>query len=381
MRIILVGSAEAGNAKSRIRDGFLEAACRETAGTRGKVIMHCNPEKRDGTAELLMGKAEKNRNLAIVDSIDTLASKLESERVWTGRTDDLCIAIMGGDGTLSAVGTALARVYGSEEKPYVRLLGGGTMSTISRNFRNDLRGRSLYDRLEKLCLKAITAAVPDSADLCMIKVELDGQPGNQARYGAMVGLGIVTRILATYYNKGNIPDPEDDSWIKDMRASKVYAAKVFGKGMASLLVRGEYARYLTRREPMTLSYDENNALTDHFLTIMFSTVPEIAPFIRPFYRKADKDGFHMLVLRKDFKDRYFATNLHNLFLKRPMRKGIGVPLPMEELIDRKVQSATIIPASNSLYQVDGNVYHLPAFQRMTVSQGLTLKVIKGFSYR
>ena len=142
------------------------------------------------------------------------------------------VAIVGGDGTLRDVVSALHRSYRGQALPVLAFLPAGTVSTVVRNWRE--HRRSFVTLLELL----LRGELPPTR--LRPSLQLDLSPGPQT-IGFMFGAGLVPRFFAEYEGRGS--------------RGLVGAAAITAQVFAGVWMRSQFARRLLAPIPCELVVD------------------------------------------------------------------------------------------------------------------------------
>ncbi|MBW2462810.1 MAG: diacylglycerol kinase [Deltaproteobacteria bacterium] len=193
------------------------------------------------------------------------------------------LAVSGGDGTASFVLTAFERAYRDEPLPKVALLRGGTMNTVA-NGLGVPRGTP-EKLLSRLVQRHSRGEGLDSSARVTLRVQApspNGSPG-ESRLGFLFGIGLGYGFLEEYYRRGDPhPTPAD-------------AAKTLARLSASIVTRGQTAKRVAAKVPVSIVADGRPWTTREYMTVLAGTVPEVGLGFRPFFRMEDGvDAFHLV---------------------------------------------------------------------------------------
>ena len=179
------------------------------------------------------------------------------------------IAVVGGDGTLSSVVSALIDVHGADAAlPALVPLRGGTMNTICNAL--GVRG----GRPQRLLTRALTSQ-HRTRQVATLQVG--------PRHGFLFGTGVMSSFLAEYYAAGgNRPGP----WT---------AAALLGRGVLSTLAAGDLGRRLARPVRGQLLLDGELQPHDNFVALGAGTVEQVGLGFRPYANATQRnDAFRYL---------------------------------------------------------------------------------------
>jgi diacylglycerol kinase (ATP) len=263
------------------------------------------------------------------------------ERFHAARIDVL--GVNGGDGTTAYVLSAFARVYGPEALPKILLLRGGAMNTVARG--NGVRGGP--EGILREVLIRIRHGYPlRTRERDLLRVTADG---GEPRYGFIFGTGVVVAFLEAYYAFGH-PSPAT-------------AALLVARAAGSALVNGEFARALTRREPLRVATDGDEWPDGSYLALAAGSTPDIGFGFRAFARCDEQPGFFHAV--------GVVGPLPQLALAVP-RIRLGAPW-RRRLAQDEVVRTLVIQAERPRFTVDGDLY--AAERTVTVETGPGVEIV------
>lgn len=178
------------------------------------------------------------------------------------------VAVVGGDGTLSGVCTALHRHYDNSPLPTIVPLRGGTMNTIARSL-GATRGKPA-ERLARAQRKEL-------------RLHECGTLNVADELGFLFSSGIMASYLSEYYAS---------MW----GSGPVAAAAVLARGAASVVAGGRLAARLEQRVAARVALDGAcPGQAADYLLIGAGTVAEVGLGFRPFARAtADSEAFHAI---------------------------------------------------------------------------------------
>ena len=238
---------------------------------RGDLEIIVNPHARRGAAEraaaALRGRLPATVRLHVPRTGDALSESCREIRARRSST----IAIVGGDGTLHRVLTALHETYGDDPLPAIALLRGGTMNTVANALGVPRRG------MATLLRRALaTHAGEPSGFVVRPTMRCEG------KLATLFGVGVVPAFLEAYYATGN-PSP-------------IHAAKVLAAALAQKRSEGPLWRSLTGGVEAGLTLDEGASYPrERVLAIAAGTIDQIGLGFRPFHRAFEtEDAMHLV---------------------------------------------------------------------------------------
>ena len=185
------------------------------------------------------------------------------------------LAVLGGDGTVTATLTALVRVWPDEPRPPLLLLPGGTINTIPHAV--GVRGAP-----DRVLARLLESRVPfRSYARSVLRVYA---AGGVARCGMIFGTGMVARFLETY-NAAR-------------RRGPFGAAAEVARSLGSIALGGPLARKLFAPFEAHVEVDGDAVLQDRFTGLAAGAVREIGLGFRPFLSippSGRVGGFHWLM--------------------------------------------------------------------------------------
>lgn len=217
-------------------------------------------------APALRAEAEGRASVHTTENLDQLEAVCR----------DLCAAetelavIAGGDGSLMAGVTALARAYGPDALPSVAPIGGGTVATISRNWGVD---PAPVPTLRRLLRRPRRRQWRPS-----LEVTAEGEP---SRIGFIVGTGLVASFFDEYYRRG----------APGYRGAARMVARIF----AESFIGGPLARAVLEPMPCRLETDGMPSCPEAWSLICAAAVPNLGIGMRVTYRaEEDPERLHLV---------------------------------------------------------------------------------------
>jgi diacylglycerol kinase family enzyme len=293
------------------------------------------PETGERLRALLAGDGE------VLDAGTPEELERAVERFRAARIDVL--GVLGGDGTTHLALTAFARAWGPDPLPALLPLRGGGMNTVARGHR--IRGTP--ERILREVLRRRRAGVPlHTVDRDLLQVVPDGEPPS---YGFIFGTGAVVAFLDTYYRSGR-PTPAMSAWL-------------LARGVASTLVRGNFAGVLERRERLRVTSDGEVWPDELYLAFLAGSTPQIGFGVRAFARFDEQPGFFHAI--------GVTAGLAPLVAALP-RIRRGAPWRRRVALD-EVARAVVLEGESIRYTVDGDLY--AARRTVRVATGPTLPIV------
>jgi diacylglycerol kinase family enzyme len=272
---------------------------------------------------------------------DPAALAAMAERLAHERCQHL--AVVGGDGTASAVLTHIARAYGERLLPSISFLRGGTMNTVA-NGLGVPRGRPLA--LLRATLEAWKRPVPRTRERPVMQV------GD--RLGFLFGTGVFHTWLTEYYSVGN------------GRPTPLTAAQVFGNAVASALVDGATYRRLKTRSSIGVRFDGGAWKTHTYMTVCAGTIDQAGLGFGVFHRAFEaEDRFHLIAIPGT--PAQVARDLPGLWVGRGLQDHTA-----HHALTRQAELSGEDGQSFG-YSVDGDLYEAPG--QLKVALGPTFRFL------
>jgi diacylglycerol kinase family enzyme len=235
------------------------------------------------------------------------------------------VAVIGGDGTISNVLTALHRAYGEQPLPRIALLRGGTMNTTANAF--DVPRRQPEELLRQL-LAARAETIVARATL-----KVQGRLGFLFSTGAMVGF-----LDALYETRAA------------GQGSSLRALSLLARGSWSALTGGE-GPLLSRIETPLLAaarVDGEEHPAHRYTLFAAGTVESIGLGFRPFPRAAEcQSEFQLFAFHASLQT--LARQLSRIRRGQPIANGLGYD-PLAKRVELDAQG------SGFRYALDGDIY-------------------------
>ncbi|MCC7541393.1 MAG: sphingosine kinase [Deltaproteobacteria bacterium] len=282
----------------------------EPTTARAKIGVVVNPRSKRNLDD--PGKADRLRRIVGehgvvletrgVDELDDVADRLRREGIGV-------LAVAGGDGTTSAVLTAVRRRWPTGVLPSVALLRGGTMNTVA-NSVGIPRGRS-----EALLTRLVERVASGEPVPTTTRVTVDAG----GRLGFLLGTGAMHGFMAEYYARGK-PYP-----------TPLTAAETLVVGAASAVVSGEVVRRIVEPIRATLTVGGERWAERDYFAVAAGTVQQIGLGFKPFHRANHQlDAFHVLGIH--CSPVAFVASLPRIHRGLPMRSDHVTEALVTELV-------------------------------------------------
>lgn len=260
------------------------------------------------------------------------------------------VVLTGGDGSLMAGTSALARAFG-EALPKVGFLPAGTAAIVSKNWGITGDPVALLRRI------LARGKALESARHPTLRVRAESADGVEERVGFIFGTGLVAKFFDLYYADG--------------ARGNAGAAKLVARIFAESFVGGSFARRVLDPLPCKIEVDGRALRADAFSLVCASVVRDL--------------GLHMVVNHRAGED---PARPHLVASALPSRRlGWRMPLVLagrsiggEEAFDDLVRTFTVrFPrgpageAADGPYVLDGDILRASAVH---VSAGPALDVVK-----
>jgi diacylglycerol kinase (ATP) len=295
--------------------------------------------RRPGIARRLRERLGDDGEVVDASTPDELEAAVE--RFRAAHIDVL--GVNGGDGTTAYVLSAFARAYGREPLPKLLLLRGGAMNTVARG--NGVRGGP-EGILREVLIRRRHGYPLRTRERDLLRVTADG---GAPRYGFIFGTGIVVAFLERYYASGH-PSP-------------AMAALLVARAAGSALFNGEFARALTRREPLRVATDGDEWPDGSYLALAAGSTPDIGFGFRAFARCDEQPGFFHAV--------GVVGPVAALAMSVP-RIRVGAPW-RRRIAQDEVARTLVIQAERPRFTVDGDIY--AAERTVTVETGPGVEIV------
>jgi diacylglycerol kinase family enzyme len=251
------------------------------------------------------------------DEIEPALARLRADGVDS-------LAVVGGDGTVTAALTALARAWPAHALPRVALLPGGSVNTIPSWFS----GPGAPDRI----LARLLRAADDPRECVCEPLEVRTADG-PARIGMIFGNGAVCRWLDLYHAQP--------------RRGPTGAAAVLTRALVSVATGGALSRELFRPFEAAVEIDGAPAAPASFTAMAAGALPVLGLGFRPFFHAGTERGaFH-----------FITTD------SRPWELGLDFPAarfgrrrPGTRLRDHRARAVRIVSTEPQGYTIDGDVF-------------------------
>jgi diacylglycerol kinase family enzyme len=232
------------------------------------------------------------------------------------------VAIVGGDGTVSSVLTALHRAYGRARWPHIAMLRGGTMNTVANAFGIP---RGTPEELLARLLHGGARPVWPRATL-----EVEGRLGFLFSGGALVGF-LDTLYSHSQFGKG-----------------PVGAFSLLSVASLQALTGGPLFRMVDTPLTATLRIDDNEHPERRYMAFAVGTVEQVGLGFRPFRLAREcQDQFQIFAFHGSAQA--LVRELPKIYRGQPMTRGFGF-----DPLARKLEIST--KDGEVAYALDGDVY-------------------------
>jgi diacylglycerol kinase family enzyme len=247
--------------------------------------------------------------------VDAVAEGVRERGVGT-------VAVIGGDGTVSGVLTALDRAFGSAPMPRIALLRGGTMNTIANSLGVPRR------QPEELLRRLLAAPAAKTLRRATLKVG--------GRIGFLFSTVIMVGFLKVLYRSD------------ELKQGPLGALRLLGKGSWQAVMGGELIEQIETPLLATLRVDEEQHPPRRYTVLGAATVEQVGLGFRPFARASEcVDQFQMFAFHGSTQS--LVRQLPRIRRGQPIAKGLGF-----DPLARRLQIETggePIP-----YALDGDVH-------------------------
>jgi diacylglycerol kinase family enzyme len=206
------------------------------------------------------------------------------------------VAIIGGDGTVSSVVSALQRAFAGARLPPIALLRGGTMNTIANSL-------GVSRRQPEELLRRLVAAKP-AEPLRRATVKVDG------RVGFLFSTGIMVGFLKVLYRSS------------ESEQGPLGALRLLGKGSWQALTGGQLIEEIETPLLATLTVDDEVHPPRRYTVLGAATVEQVGLGFRPFTRAGEcADQFQVFAFHGSTQS--LVRQLPRIRRGLPMVKGLG----------------------------------------------------------
>ncbi|HQY62194.1 MAG TPA: diacylglycerol kinase family protein [Polyangiaceae bacterium] len=228
--------------------------------------------------ETLRGARSRTVDLHETHSLDELRDVVA--RIPSLRPRGVVLA--GGDGTLTAGLTALARVYGTRPLPDIAVAPGGTVCTVGRNFGvRGTRASYTHHLLQRL---AHGTALRHVTRVLSVLEPGEGEAPREPRLGFIFGFGLVSSFFDRYYASG----PRE-------RLGLGAAARIVGRVFAESFFGGPLARQVLSPQAAEVTTDGETAPYSGYSLFVASVLPDLGLHMHLTYQAQTRhDRFHVV---------------------------------------------------------------------------------------
>lgn len=245
------------------------------------------------------------------------------------------VGIVGGDGSISLVLSALYKAYGPNQLPKILLLKGGTINFLAKNLNIKTEALTCLEDTLKLIHKK---QVLNEAILSTLHVN--------GRLGFIFANGIATSFLEEFY--------------KDKTNSVGAAIKItsyIADGLLKGKVNGEFKR-LAKQQKMTIKtyphpiwqhHSKNSNIPDEFSLVFASTVKKL-PLTSKFFKNVE--------LGDQYAEMIAISEKGRSLIKGALKSLLGGDIyNFSKVHSTKFKQALITAHENCLYSLDGDLLH------------------------
>jgi diacylglycerol kinase (ATP) len=272
--------------------------------------------------------------LFVLEQPDLIDAVIEGARERGVQT----VGIIGGDGSISFVLSALYRTYGTLPLPRIALLRGGTMNTIANSLA--VRRGSPEDLLRRLLANLSTPFVERNT------LEVEDRLGFLFSTGAMVG------FLQVLYDS-------DKS-----ERGPLAALKLLARGSWQAFAGGDLAERIEKPLIATMTVDDDVHPERRYVVVGAATIDQVGLGFRAFPRVTEgRNQFQLFAFHGSLQS--LARHLPRLRRGQPVTKGLGFE-PLAKLLQLRTDGAPIT------YALDGDIYETTS--EITVAIGPRVQV-------
>jgi diacylglycerol kinase family enzyme len=248
------------------------------------------------------------------------------------------VGIIGGDGTVSSVLSALHRAYGTEKLPRVALLRGGSMNTIANAFGVPRK------QPEELLRRLLASPSVTIIERACVKVE--------DRLGFLFSAGTMVGFLRALYE---IPHGD---------RGPIGALKLLAKGSFQAFAGGTLIERIETPLSAVLQIDAETHPLRRYTVLAAGTIDQAGLGFRPFPLAAEcRDRLQVFAFHGSIQS--LARQLPSIRRGQPVAKGLGfAPLAKRLLIE---SDGAPIP-----YALDGDLHE--AESTLLVEAGPKLEI-------
>lgn len=248
------------------------------------------------------------------------------------------VGCVGGDGTASAVATALTRAYGPRPVPTLALLRGGTMNTVANCM-------GVPARSPRVLLARWLRRPERTTERTPLRV------GDSL--GFLFGVGLFPNWLQAYYEAGH------------GRPSSRTAARVVVHTALSSMYGGRLSRRVIAPIEAVIETDGEPWPSASYFCVMAGAVDEVGLSFRVFQHATDQRG-HVDLIALRSPGWKLALAMPDMFVRRA---GLPRDITDERLVRRAVLRSTNGPL---LYSLDGDLHRSEV--PLTVTRGPSLPI-------
>lgn len=249
------------------------------------------------------------------------------------------LGINGGDGSIHAVLTAFARVYGTRKLPAFLILRGGTMNTVSK-------AMGLSGTPDQILRRWIEARGRGN-----VKILRQPTLNVNGKIGFIAGTGVVSRFLDAYYQGG--------------QTGVLKALSMIGTLLPGAVLGTETVKALFSPVQMRVFHEGEDLGREAYTAVLASTVREVGLGFKLTSRCDERPGaFHLIAA--DIKPMSLVPRIYSLWAgHRLNHPGF--------LHHGPSRHAVICHHGNLRWMMDGDMYETE--EPLTLSTGPVVRVL------
>jgi diacylglycerol kinase (ATP) len=276
--------------------------------------LHCYPERRVDGLRSIAGAHAVLFSTGDRDLIEAVADGVRERGVDT-------VAIIGGDGTVSNVLSALHRAFAGASLPRIALLRGGTMNTVANSLGIARR------EPEELLRRLLAARTSQSVRRATLKVN--------GRVGFLFSTGIMVGFLKVLYRSPKL------------KQGPLGALSLLGKGSWQAVRGGKLIEEIETPLRATLRIDGELHPPRRYTVLGAATVEQVGLGFRPFTRAGEcLERFQVFAFHGSTQS--LVRQLLRIRRGQPIAKGLGFD-PMTRQLQIETAGEPIT------YALDGDV--------------------------
>ena len=251
------------------------------------------------------------------------------------------VAVIGGDGTISSVLTALHRVYADAPLPRIALLRGGTMNTTANAF--DVPRKQPEELLRRL----LTARAETIVRRATLRVD--------SRLGFLFSTGAMVGFLDAMYGS------------RDSGQGSLRVLSLLARGSFHALTGGELIDRIETPLRASICVDDEQHPARRYAVLAAGTIERIGLGFRPFPRAGEcHNQFQLFAFHGSLQS--LARQLSRIRRGQPIQKGLGFD-PLAKRLQIESEDGGF------RYALDGDIYE--AHSALAVEAGPELEIRVG----